>query len=815
MRHVVLIAAIVPVAGCMARAQLPIGGPASSSSKVVADSPPAAAGTASSAAPQGAPSAPPDGAPAVTLPPAEGDGTTFDPSQAVSVAAGRDRLLYVAGLRHDHPPSGSGFVACVDPGGHPRWVGELSGGLQGSPAVAVDGQGGAFVVGSFDGQVTVGGKSLSGHARSDIFLARFDPSGQVLWARAYGGEFFESARAVAVDPQGSFYVTGTYQYDFDLGGGQRLSNSKIYDIYVAKFSADGAAMWSQSFHATGGTETRGNGVALGPSGDVYVTGLLQGGARVDSIRDPGGSNDSAFVARLSGGGGAARWFKRLPATGAASGIAIAVDGAERVFVAGDFENTMTVGSETLTSAGQSDAFLASFDAQGNPRWGRSFGGSAYDHARGVAASEAAGVFVVGTVDGATRFGGASQPAAGGAHGFAARFDAAGTPAWMRPLGVGRQASVNAVATTPEGEWVGVGGAGSGLLAGTTRLRGVSGDGAFVFRGPGTQEPPAWTAPTPPASGASASGGASGATSGGRTPTGNPAVDVEKACESGDLALVQKLVPAQIDAKASGPKGWTFLMTAAYKGRTEVVQYLLSRGADPNASLPSGYTVLMQAARFGYLETVTALVERGADPNVAASRAGTALQAAASDFGGHVDVVRYLLAHGARPDVANAHGITPLMASLDLQPPNLEMTRALLDGHASPEIGREDGYRPLISAAGKGLVAHVALLLDHGAAVEGATKLGITALFEAAHDGHADVVKLLLDRGAKAEVVETRYGDSALMRAVASEHLDVVQLLVSHGAKVNTKNLAGKTALSLATGSRRQSIASYLRAHGAQ
>jgi WD40 repeat protein len=89
---------------------------------------------------------------------------------------------------------------------------------------------------------------------------------------------------------------------------------------------------------------------------------------------------------------------------------------------------------------------------------------------------------------------------------------------------------------------------------------------------------------------------------------------KKACETGDIAEVKRLVPAKVSANWKGNDDWSLVMTAAYRGRTEVLRYLLSKQGNPNSELRSGYTALMQASRWGFLEATQLLLAVGADVN---------------------------------------------------------------------------------------------------------------------------------------------------------------------------------------------------------
>ena len=92
------------------------------------------------------------------------------------------------------------------------------------------------------------------------------------------------------------------------------------------------------------------------------------------------------------------------------------------------------------------------------------------------------------------------------------------------------------------------------------------------------------------------------------------------------------------------KGWTPLMTAAYKGRLPMVSELLNKGANINSRSNDGQTALLYAAFWGYLPIVKLLLNRGANINVRSGIGYNALMYAV--ISRNLELVRLLLKHGA-------------------------------------------------------------------------------------------------------------------------------------------------------------------------
>jgi len=102
-----------------------------------------------------------------------------------------------------------------------------------------------------------------------------------------------------------------------------------------------------------------------------------------------------------------------------------------------------------------------------------------------------------------------------------------------------------------------------------------------------------------------------------------------------------------------------------------------------------------------------------------------------------------------------------------------------------------GETLLETAAAKGKLAEVKLLLDNGAAVDGLQQPGLTALHYAAGNGHKAIVDLLLSKGAKPGA-QTGGGVTPLHLAASKGYEEVAKTLLAAGAPVNAKTTAYET-----------------------
>src|SRR5690606_34352763 len=97
--------------------------------------------------------------------------------------------------------------------GHWQWATTPSGaGADMGSDVATDKQGNVFVMGTFTGTIHFDTVELVSFGKEDVFLAKYDPQGNFLWAKSAGGPEKDNGRGgkLVVDSEGSAYIGGTF-----------------------------------------------------------------------------------------------------------------------------------------------------------------------------------------------------------------------------------------------------------------------------------------------------------------------------------------------------------------------------------------------------------------------------------------------------------------------------------------------------------------------------------------------------------------------------------------------------------------------------
>lgn len=263
-------------------------------------------------------------------------------TKATGVAVGAHGEIALTGVSNGAVDFGGGstheplrdnaFLVSFAPDGTYRWSHQFGTDMstyavdfdEAPAAVAFDGSGNVVVTGSYSGTTDFGGGPLTSVGTSDVFVAKFAPTGAHVWSRRFGDENQQIASALAIDARGHVVVAGLFLGTIELDDGP-LTSGGASDVFIAQLSADGTRARGERFG--GADDQYATGVAVDACGEITLTGYGWG-----SIDFGGGavslsSLDDSFVAHL-GHDGRHVWSRALGASIHISGpfVASAAEG---------------------------------------------------------------------------------------------------------------------------------------------------------------------------------------------------------------------------------------------------------------------------------------------------------------------------------------------------------------------------------------------------------------------------------------------------------------------------------------------------------
>ena len=293
-------------------------------------------------------------------------GSSYD--WAYSVQQTSDGGYIVAGYTYSFGAGGYDvFLLKTDASGNLQWA-KTFGGSSGDFAYSVQKTSdGGYIVAGYTGSFGAGG--------ADVFLLKTDASGNLQWAKTFGGSDWDYAYSVQQTSDGGYIVAGE---TVSFGAGSN-------DVFLLKTDASGNLQWAKTFGGSNGDGARS--VQQTSDGGYIVAGYTGSfGA---------GSND-VFLLKTDASGNL-QWAKTF------GGSSISIEGAHSVQQTSD-GGYIVAGNAQSSAVAYSDVFLLKTDASGNLQWAKTFGGGFAEAAYSVQRTSDGGYIVAG---GAVSFGAGS------------------------------------------------------------------------------------------------------------------------------------------------------------------------------------------------------------------------------------------------------------------------------------------------------------------------------------------------------------------------------------------------------------------------
>jgi hypothetical protein len=299
--------------------------------------------------------------------------------------------------------NGDIFIAKYDPNGNCLWAKKAGGaGNEIGNSIAVNKNEESYVTGYFRGTALFDSIQLNSYGDLDIFIAKYDRLGNCLWANHSGGTDQDGGNGICLDSNGNCYVTGVF-YGTALFDSIQLNSygGYGYDIFIAKYNSNGKILWAK--HAGGNSTDEGLSIALDSFGHCYITGFFEVNATFGTIQLTGSGGYDIFISKYDSIGNCL-WVRDVGSTGDDVSGSIAVDGFGNSYITGKFYGTVSFGTIKLVSYGFSDIFIAKYNPDGNCLWAKNAGGIEYDDGMGISADANGNCYTTGTFQQSGTFG---------------------------------------------------------------------------------------------------------------------------------------------------------------------------------------------------------------------------------------------------------------------------------------------------------------------------------------------------------------------------------------------------------------------------
>lgn len=273
-----------------------------------------------------------------------------------------------------------------------------------TPSLAADATGNTYVAGGFSQTITLAaGTTLTTQGGQDGYVAKYGPTGNLLWYRQLAGTGADYFQALVTDASGGVSLLGAAGDGAQLGTTTFAASSFGSSLVLARLDAQGAVLGLQEIGT--GSLLAATSLARDPAGNLYLSGRFALDATFGSfsLSTPIGGTGYAldqFVVKLSATG-TPLWAQQGGRVTISAGTYTPLFSSHLVAGAGGVYLNWTCnaaaggfGSLALPAGlGDYDGLAVKFDLQGNPLWAKRVGGAGADYSS-YGQLDAAGRFVL-------------------------------------------------------------------------------------------------------------------------------------------------------------------------------------------------------------------------------------------------------------------------------------------------------------------------------------------------------------------------------------------------------------------------------------
>ncbi len=272
-----------------------------------------------------------------------------------------------------------------------------------------------YFTGNYKDSIVIGSVTLHGNSK-DIFISKYDTSGNFIWAKSAGSSMDDGGTGIVLDSLNNIYISaycygqatfdsftvqpGTILAKYDtsgsciwvknimrnvgcnlllndndlyFAGGSLINSDTLYidslkflsngtsDIILSKFDTTGKVIWAFKEGWVAGDYI--SGYSIDENGNIFITGSYGGDSTIihgDTLR-----NGQSFLMKYNNSG-TFQWLTEFTASNkilVSSGLQI--DHQGNVYVTGHFSDTATFGNFTLIAQSVIDVFIVRYSSNGN------------------------------------------------------------------------------------------------------------------------------------------------------------------------------------------------------------------------------------------------------------------------------------------------------------------------------------------------------------------------------------------------------------------------------------------------------------------
>ena len=266
--------------------------------------------------------------------------------------------------------------------------------------VTTDANGNSIMAGSFQSKLIVGTDTINGDyriGRPDVAIIKNDSAGTVSWVRGIVGLGTENIRAITTDASNNVYVAGDFGGSIKVGN-VVLTSVGLNDGFLVKYNASGSVQYAIRFGGTGADLVK-DMTINNSTNELIVVGSYTNTFVLGSNSVSSNGESDIYLASINAVTSAGNWVKSFGGYSSDAANAVTVDNSGNIYTTGYFCNNRDLtGPFNLSSSGIFDMYVSKHDNSGNTIWANKLSGTGSEYGTGLVVDNSGNVIVGGYFD---------------------------------------------------------------------------------------------------------------------------------------------------------------------------------------------------------------------------------------------------------------------------------------------------------------------------------------------------------------------------------------------------------------------------------
>jgi PKD repeat protein len=325
--------------------------------------------------------------------------------EAWGLAGDDDNNIYVAGMFRNNfsfadttiYSSGSedAFFIKYDSDGNELWCkGMHSAGKVWPYRMVSDHEGNIILGARYEGTLTIGTELVSNCGQLDVLLAKFDPDGNLIWARSFGGSNLDFLMGLTTDKLSNIYFSGGAHSSNIQFGSYSFTNSSTQRLaFIVQTDPDGNVTWAEAHDD--GYDQEYFGIAIDDDLNIYTSGYFKTVFNFGPHTIYGSSGHfDLFLAKYNADH-EHKWIKKISTPTYGRSDHLMLDQDENLIMETVHVGDLIAEGKLITGQGNTDMTLLKWDRDANLIWTLHAGDYDYERSYGLACGPMNNIYFTG------------------------------------------------------------------------------------------------------------------------------------------------------------------------------------------------------------------------------------------------------------------------------------------------------------------------------------------------------------------------------------------------------------------------------------